>query len=57
MMNDYGDKASIKIIRDELRTLETWLREATNSLSDDYIGACDKAIELRRKLGVSEEKR
>ena len=54
---DYGDKASIEIIRKELRTLDDWLRHATNSTTDDYSVACDRAIELRRKLGIAKEKR
>ena len=53
---DYGDKASIEIMRKELRTLDDWLRHATNSTTDDYAIACDRAIELRRKLGVAKER-
>jgi len=53
---DYGDKASIEIIRKELRALDDWLRHATNSTTDDYAIACDRAIELRRKLGAAKER-
>ena len=53
---DYGDRASIKIIRSELREIEAWLLHATNSTSDDYAVACERAIELRRKLGITKEK-
>ena len=56
VMMDYGDKASIEIIRKELSEIESWLLHAANATTDDYGEACDRAIELRRKLGITKEK-
>ena len=52
---DYGDRASIEIIRNELREIESWLLRATSSTTDDYDAACDRAIELRIKLDIAKE--
>ena len=55
IIND-ADREAIRVMRKELRELEHWLYYADNTTSDDYINACDRAIELRTRLGLPEVK-
>lgn len=51
-IND-ADRESIRTMRQELREIENWLCHA-NGLGPDYAVACERAIELRKRLGLPE---
>ncbi len=51
-MRDHGDREATRVMLAELRRLETWLSRA-EGYGKDYGEACDRAIELRNRLGLS----
>lgn len=47
-----ADVEANRIMREELRRLEQWMALAPVSNTDDYANACERAIELRKRLGL-----
>ena len=53
IIND-ADREAIRVMREELIELEKWMANCPFTLSEDYATACDRAIELRKRLGLPE---
>ena len=51
MMN-YADREATRVMLEELRHLEDYIRNATSTTREDYAIAVDRAIELRKRLGL-----
>ena len=49
------DRLAIRDMKQELWYLELWLSRAENSTTETYAQACDRAIDLRRVLGLPEQ--
>jgi hypothetical protein len=48
---DYADFVAAQRMLDELKSIEQWLAKASY-VSDAYIAECERAIYLRKALGI-----
>ena len=48
-----ADRESVRVMREELRRILSWLAGA-NTLSPDYAPLCERAQDLRTRLGLPE---